>query len=45
MPDYTAPIRSDAGRGVFKAMSKKSKAKFTEKEAPMAIRMGEYGRY
>ena len=45
MSDYTAPNRSDAGRGVFKAMSKKPKANYTEKEAPMAIRMGEYGRY
>jgi len=45
MSDYTAPNRSDAGRGVFKAMSKKSKAKYTDKEAPMSIRMGEYGRY
>ena len=45
MSDYAAPNRSDAGRGVFKAMSKKSKAKYSDKEAPMAIRMGEYGRY
>ena len=45
MSDYTAPSRSDAGRGVFKATSKKSKAKFTEKEAPMPIRVGTYGRY
>ena len=45
MSDYTAPKRSGAGPSVFKAMSKKSKAKYSEKEAPMAIRMGEYGRY
>ena len=45
MSDYTAPNRSDAGRGAFKAMSKKSKAKYTVKEASIAIRMGEYGRY
>lgn len=45
MPDYTAPNRSVAGRGVFKAMSKKSKARDAKKYAPMAIRVGEYGRY
>ena len=45
MPDYTAPNRSDMGRNVFKGMSKKSKAKETKKEAPMAIRVGVYGRY
>lgn len=45
MPDYTAPNRSDAGRDVFKGMSKKSKAKETRKEAAKSIRVGEYGRY
>ncbi len=45
MPDYTAPNRSDAGRDVFKGMSKKSKAKETSKEAAKSISVGEYGRY
>ncbi|WP_420863302.1 hypothetical protein [Algirhabdus cladophorae] len=45
MPDYTDPNRSDAGRDVFKGMSKKSKVKETRKEAAMSIRVGEYGRY
>ena len=45
MSDYTAPNRSDAGRGVFKAMSKKSKAKENKKAAPMPVRVGTYGRY
>lgn len=45
MSDYTAPNRSDAGRGVFKGKSKKSKAKETKREAPMPIRMGAYSRY
>ena len=45
MSDYTDPNRSDVGRDVFKGMSKKPKAKHTEKVAPIAIRVGEYGRY
>ncbi|SLN71638.1 hypothetical protein TRL7639_04263 [Falsiruegeria litorea R37] len=45
MSEYTAPNRSDAGRDVFKGMSKKSKTKDTEKKAPMSIRVGAYGRY
>ena len=45
MPDYTAPNRSDAGRDVFKGMSKKSKANETRKEAAKSIRVGEYSRY
>ncbi|QGX97196.1 hypothetical protein EI983_02430 [Roseovarius faecimaris] len=45
MSVYTAPNRSDAGRGIFKGMSKKSKAKEPKKEAAATIRVGEYGRY
>ena len=45
MSDFTDPHRSDGGRSVFKVMPKKSKAKETKKEAPMAIRVGAYGRY
>ncbi|CUH76731.1 hypothetical protein TRM7557_01031 [Tritonibacter multivorans] len=45
MPDYTAPNRTNAGRDLFKSMSKKPKAKEPAKKASMAIRVGEYGRY
>jgi len=45
MTQYTATNRSEAGRDLFKAMSKKSKAKETRKEAALTIRVGEYGRY
>ena len=45
MSDYTAPIRSDAGRGIFKGMSKKSRTKENKKAAAMPVRVGTYGRY
>ena len=45
MSDYTAPIRSDAGLGIFKGISKKSRTKENKKAAAMPVRVGTYGRY
>ena len=44
MSNYTASNRSDAGRDVFKGMSK-SKAKAAKKDPFPEIRLGEHGRY